>query len=195
MKAISLISVCLVLNVLPLAAQNRQLSDRSQRGTLDGRVEPIRGDSGKWRDEAGLCAAPAPPDKMSLDNWADAIAAKPASLSAAKDTWLIYRSEQLDDNDRLWIESITREGDRIRIVLRRCTWKGYYQKNFTWYGSWGVNLGKLPAGNYRAEWVVQPWQFRQFEDPKKIQESRPKDEEPTPGAEAVSLVREFTVSS
>lgn len=178
------------------AAEERKLKDRSERGTLADRFEKIRGDSGKWRDEPRLQVSPNihPVAGKSLDVWADAMNEKSWFLTDESDTWLIYRSEQLDDNDRLWIESITREGNTITVTFCQATWLGYYSKNFTWYGAWAVNLGKLEAGKYKVEWEPKQLEFQQFEDPKNRRNSWPKDEKPIDDKTERWFYTEFRVS-
>ena len=161
---------------------SKVLENRKDRGTLADRIEKVRGDSGKWRDEARLQVSatpgPLPQSKAPLDDWADALDVEKTSLTSGDDTWLIFRTAQLDDNDRVWIEKIERKGGRIEVILNHAVWQGDYSKNFTWYGVVAVNLGKLPAGDYEVDWRVKPLVFLQFEDPKNRRASWPRDEAP-----------------
>lgn len=181
-----------------LFAEDRILTDRSKRGSLVDEFEKVRGDSGKWRDDPSLQVAPAlsgKPRNLSLDAWADEIAEKRLVLSAAAETWLIFRTRQLDDNDRLWISKIQRDENQITIELNHAVWQGDYSKNFTWYGVYAVNLGKLPAGDYEARWIVKSLTFKEFEDPKNRRSSWPKEEKPAEDAEPEELKTTFSVSS
>lgn len=156
----------------------KSIDSPSERGTIEDKSERIRGDSGKWRDDARLQVAPSPdPDAPSFDDWADGLPDDPGSFEAGKEVWLIYRTEQLDDNDRVWVESVKRdlENGKITVVFARATWQGNYRKNFTWYSATGVNLGPLPAGNYEVEWIEKLFEFRQFDDPAKRQDAWPAD--------------------
>lgn len=198
---IACLSFILLAAALPgvsLAGEKKSLASGADRGTLEDRIEKVRGDSGKWRDQAGLQVLPSltqKPEKTSLDSWADVLAEKRVQLNSASETWLIHRTEQLDDNDRVWVESIERDGKEITIVFARATWQGDYSKNFTWYQVTAVNLGKLAAGDYRVTWTEKPLVFRQFEDPANRRASWPKDErEPENGAKIVPSIVRFSVS-
>jgi len=94
------------------ATGGRMLKDRTARGTLSDRQEMVRGDTGKWNDKATLRPAPPiqqKPNGMSLDDWADQLAEQKSITTAKDDNWLLFRSRQLDDNDRLWVKSIDRK--------------------------------------------------------------------------------------
>jgi hypothetical protein len=173
----------------------KSLPDRAKRDALSDRRELIRGDSGKWNDAPRLQHTPPiqrKPAKMSLDDWADQLAENKFQPTSDDDNWLVYRSRQLDDNDRVWVERIERRGDEFRVVLNEAIWQGYYQKTFTYYPVLGVNLGKLAPGNYKVKWVIQPLQFKRFEEPGKPQDNWPKDEQPA-GGKPVELSAAFTV--
>jgi hypothetical protein len=176
----------------------RVLKDRSERGKLHDAFQNVRGDSGKWRDEPSLQHAPPldrKPVKLPLDDWADQLNEKLSiAPTAADDNWLIFRSRQLDDNDRLWVERVERKGNQFTVVLSEAIWQGRYFKTFTYYGVWGVNLGKLPPGEYQATWVVQPLVFKQFEgDGRPLPENWSKDERPGE-KKPVELRVDFAVS-
>lgn len=145
----------------------RVLRDRAQRGTLQDVFQKVRGDTGRWSDEPRLLLAPpvdTKPAQTSLDDWLDQLAEKPAHApTSSEDTWLLLRTRQLDDNDRLWIERIERRGNQITVTLNEAIWQGKYFKTFTFYHVYGVNLGKLPPGEYEASWVIAPLTFKQFE--------------------------------
>ena len=172
---------------------SKNVTDRAKRDTVSDRREMVRGDSGKWNDAPKLQHAPPiqrKPPKLSLDDWADQLVKfQPTS---GDDNWLIFRSRQLDDNDRVWVERIERRGNEFLVVLNEAIWQGYYQKTFTFYPVIGVNLGKLAPGNYRAKWVIQPMQFKRFEEPGRPQDNWPKDEQPV-GRKPAELSVAFTV--
>ena len=173
----------------------KALKERTERGTLSDRREMVRGDSGKWNDAATLQHAPPIPQKpqgLSLDDWADQLADKKFKLKAHEDNWLIFRTRQLDDNDRAWVETIERRGDEFTIVLSEATWQGRYFKTFTFYEVVAVNLGQLPPGDYAVKWLVKPLVFTRFEDPGKPQDNWPKDERPS-AAKPVTLQAAFSV--
>jgi hypothetical protein len=179
-------------------AWTRTLKQRSERGTLSDQRESVRGDSGKWNDEARLQHIPSlegKPSGKSLDDWADAQVAgkEPQTATANDDHWLMLRTQQLDDNDRVWVERIERRGNEFEIVLRHAVWRGKYSKNFTFYQVEAVNLGKLPPGNYTAKWIIQPLEFTRYEDPGQPRDNWPKDELPSSNRKPVELTTEFTV--
>jgi hypothetical protein len=159
----------------------RTLKSRAERGSLEARAENVRGDTGRWRDEALLQIAPSlaeKPGKLPLDDWADQLLDAKVNPNSGSDTFLIFRTRQFDDNDRAWVEKIERHGNRFTVVMHQAIWKGYYSKSFTYYRVLAVNLGRLPAGNYEATWTIQPLTFTAFEDPTNRQNSASKDEKP-----------------
>jgi hypothetical protein len=173
----------------------KNLSDRAKRDALSDRREMVRGDSGKWNDAPRLQHAPPiqrKPARLSLDDWADQLAETKFQPASNDDHWLLFRSRQLDDNDRVWVERIERRGNEFLVVLNEAIWQGYYQKTFTYYPVLGVNLGQLQPGHYKVKWVIQPWQFKRFEDPGRPQDNWPKDEQPA-GGKPVELSVTFTV--
>lgn len=128
--------------------------------------EMVRGDSGKWNDAAILQVIPSPsrkPSGMNLDTWGDSLLENPASPKAHEEVWLLFRTRQLDDNDRVWVEKVEREGGTITVTMREAIWQGNYFKTFTYYGVLAVNLGKLPVGDYAVKWVVEPRTFTKFD--------------------------------
>ena len=162
---------------------SKVLKDRTKRGTLHDAIQKVRGDTGKWNDDPRLQHAPPitrKPPKMPLDDWADQLQESNKRVPSNDDNWLLFKTRQLDDNDRVWIERIERDGDQFTIVLSEAIWQGRYLKTFTYYNVFGVNLGKLPPGTYTAKWVVKPLEFRAFEGSGKPsdqqKESWPKDE-------------------
>ncbi len=169
----------------------KALKERSERGTLSDQRQMVRGDTGKWSDQPTLQHAPPiqqKPQGMSLDDWADQLAEKKAATTAADDHWLIFRTRQLDDNDRVWIEKIERRGNEFTVVLHEAIWQGKYFKTFTYYEVTAVNLGPLPPGNYTVKWLVKPLAFKQLEKPREAQNNYqtnwPTDEQPAAGKPA-----------
>lgn len=192
MKSLLLLAPLLAFLTPVSAGESTKVTKPEERGTIEHRTEKVRGDSGKWRDEARLQVSPAPDlsaSNGSLDDWADTLDLEKIVLTSGKDTWLIYRTEQLDDNDRVWVDSIewSDDGKRITITFSRATWLGYYSKNFTWYNVTGVNLGKLKPGDYDITWIEKPLEFTEFEDPKDRRNSRSTGEKPAEGAEPTIL--------
>ena len=101
------------------ATTERTLKDRAARGTLSDRRELVRGDTGKWNDKATLQHAPPiqrKPQGLSLDDWADQLADKKSPTTANDDNWIIFRTRQLDDNDRAWVEKIERRSCEFTVA-------------------------------------------------------------------------------
>jgi hypothetical protein len=188
----------LALAALPLCAQDwtKEAKDRAKRTALHGASQLVRGDSGKWSDEAQLLHAPPiaqKPAKLALDAWVDQLRKKETSLTDSDDNWLLFRSEQLDDNDRVWVERIERRGSQIIVVANQAKWQGKYFRNFTYYQVLAVNLGKLEPGKYEAKWILQPFVFSKFDgDGKALEKNWPKDEQPA-GKKATELRLTFSV--
>lgn len=192
---VALLAIVLAAQESKPAATVRALKERAERGTLSDRRERVRGDTGKWNDSALLWHAPPlqrKPEDLSLDDWADQLADKKFSATPNDDNWLIFRSRQLDDNDRIWVEKIERRGNEFTVILNEAIWQGTYRKTFTYYEVVAVNLGKLPAGKYSVKWRVHPLKFTRFEEPGMPKDGWPKDEQPG-DAKPPALSIAFTV--
>ena len=200
MKTISAFIVSLGILAFPLCAEDwtRESKDRAKRAALHSSVQQVRGDSGKWNDDARLQHAPPieqKPAKLSLDAWADQLLKTQVELTDKDDNWLFLRTEQLDDNDRVWVERIERRGQQITVVANRAKWQGKYFRNFTYYPVIGLNLGKLEPGKFDVKWIIQPLVFAKFDgDGKPIDTNWPQDERPADKKPA-ELHLTFTVSS
>jgi hypothetical protein len=200
MKTIStLIFISLAIVTLPLCAQDwtKESKDRAKRAALHDSVQQVRGDSGKWNDDARVLHAPPiaqKPAKMSLDAWAEQLRKQKVELTDKDDNWLIFLSEQLDDNDRVWVERIERRGQQLTVVANQAKWQGKYFRNFTYYQVIGLNLGKLEPGKYEVKWIIQPLVFTKFDgDGKPLPENWPQDERPA-DKKPTELRLTFTVS-
>lgn len=193
MKTIFFLLLSLPLSLVGEAEEpvRRDIGDRSERGTLADGFERVRGDTGRWRDAAGLAVVAAPDGAKAapLDELAD----RAEGLVSGKPVWLVYRSRQLDDNDRVWISSIERKGSEIRVEMHEAIWQGYYSKTFTWYGAWSVDLGQLPPGDYHVIWTVKQFTFTKLDDPETRQAGWPEDESDT--SEENTIEAKFTVPS
>lgn len=178
-------SILLVMfSTLPLCAEDwtREAKDPAKRTALHDAGQLVRGDSGKWNDAARLQHAPPlaqKPAKMSLDAWADQLLKMKFEAAKNDDHWLIFRTEQLDDNDRVWVERIERRGRKLTVVANQAKWHGKYFRNFTYYQVIAVNLGKLEPGSYETKWVLRPLTFTKFDgDGKALDTNWPRDERP-----------------
>jgi type II secretory pathway pseudopilin PulG len=189
-----------------LPAQEHQtmkaVKNRAERGTLSDQRQLVRGDSGKWNDAATLQYAPPiqqKPQGMSFDDWADELTEKKPSAKAGDDHWLLLRTRQLDDNDRVWIEKIERRGNEFIVTMHEAVWQGNYFKTFTYYEVNAVNLGKLTPGDYTVKWIVKPFAFKQLEKPREAQNNYqtnwPTDEQPAASRKTAELTVKFTVAA
>jgi hypothetical protein len=163
-------------------AWTRIQKDRTERGTLHDSYQYVRGDSGKWNDEPILQHVPSlgrKPAKTTLDDWADQWLERDFRPTTVDENWLIFRTKQLDDNDRVWIERIERRGNQFVIVMNNAIWQGRYFKTFTYYSVFGVNLGKLEPGTYAAKGIVKPLKFTRFDGDGRPNENWPQEERPT----------------
>lgn len=178
----ALLVVSLGMVALPLRAADwiKESNDRYKRAALHGSMQQVRSDSGKWGHEFRLQHAPPieqKPAQLSLDAWADQLQKSKVALTDKDDHWLILRPEQLDDNDRVWIERIERRGQQITVVANQAKWQGKYFRNFTYYPAIGLNLGKLEPGQYEVKCIMQPLVFTRFDgDGKALDTNWPMDE-------------------
>jgi len=116
----------------------------------------------------------------------------PTSLSPFHDNVLLFRSRQLNDNDRMWIERVKRDGDLFTVTAHRATWNGAYSRNLTYYDVFSVNIGKLPPGAYRAKWVIKPLDFGESDE--LDEQGRPIVERPSPVQKPSELTTQFTIN-
>lgn len=180
----------------------KAVKDRAERGTLSDERQIVRGDSGKWNDAATLLHATSiqqKPKGMTLDDWADELTEKKASTNAGDDHWLLFRTRQLDDNDRVWVEKVERRGNEFIVTMHEAVWQGSYFKTFTYYEVSAVHLGKLPPGDYTVKWIVKPLAFKQLEKPREAQNNYqtnwPTDEQPAANRKTAELTVKFTVAA
>ncbi len=173
----------------------KAVQDRTQRGTLSDQRQLVRGDTGKWNDAAMLLHTKKPTG-MPLDDWFDESSEKKPAVTATDESWLLFRTRQLDDNDRVWIEKIERNGNEFTITMHEAIWQGNYFKTFTYYEVDALNLGKLPPGDYTVKWIVTPLVFKQLEKPREAQNNYqtnwPTDDQPGSG-KPVELKATFSV--
>lgn len=178
----------------------KKVKHASERGRMSDRREFVRGDSGKWNDVATLQRIPPIQEKpagLSLDDWAEQFTGKKWPSQSATDNWLLFRSRQLDDNDRVWVDKIERRGNEFIVSMHEAIWRGEYFKTFTYYEVMAVNLGPLPPGSYTVKWVVTPLTFTQLEKPalpnRDTKENWPLNAEAAAGRKPVTLSVAFDV--
>lgn len=204
MKAAHILLIAAAVSAL-LQAQEatviKAVGNRAQRGTLSDQRQFVRGDTGKWSDAPTLQHAPPleqKPQGLPLDEWSEQLAEKKTTTATtvSDDNWLVFRSRQLDDNDRMWIEKIERRGNEFTVTMHEAIWQGNYFKTFTYYEVTAVNFGRLPPGDYSVKWLVKPLTFKQLEKPAQPnrdgKDNWPMDEQPS-GGKPVELHAVFTV--
>lgn len=161
----------------------KTLTDQPNRSKLHDAALLVRGDSGRWQDIERWCHSTTPPAKpaggrFALDDWLDAATVKQFTPTGDDDNWLLFSTRQLNDNDRVWVERIERQGNRIKVVVSQATWRGKYFKNFTVFHVIGVNLGRLEPGTYEATCVVMPTIFTRFDRISQQADNWPADASP-----------------
>lgn len=165
----------------PAGGGTKAISDRAQRGTLHDALQVVRGDSGRWSDACALRMAPSlqrKPASTSFDDWFDELSAQAPPLAARDDVYLLLRTAQLDDNDRLWLQRVERRGNSLHVVFQHAVWQGYYRKNFTYYQVFAVQLGPLEPGTYEVTCGIEPLAFTKFGGDGRPQDNWPADDEP-----------------
>ncbi len=176
-------------------AWTRWLTNRTQRGTLQDGLQKIRGDLGRWSEKSSIQHAPPiglKPTRVALDDWYDQVLKKEFQLTTHDDNWLLFRTRQLDDNDRVWVEKIERRGNQFTVTISEAVWEGVYSRNFTYYDVFGVNLGKLKPGKYEATCIIKPLAFRKLDGPRGAKVNWPEDDRPSDKA-TVKQSTAFTV--
>jgi hypothetical protein len=72
-------------------------------------------------------------------------------LTADQDTWLLFRSKQLNRTYGMWIERIERDENTFTVTMNgpeAAAGDDHYEVH-------GVNLGKLPTGTYKVKWIIR----------------------------------------
>jgi hypothetical protein len=100
-------------------------------------------------------------DRLKADN----------ALTDDQETWLLYRSRQFSDYDRMSIERIEQQGNTFTVITNHAFYLGALYRNATCHEVHGINLGKLPAGEYTVEWIIRSSAFTPAKDG--IQERKP----------------------
>ena len=146
------------------ASWTRQLKEDDQRDALHDRGERVRGDSGKWSDAPRVqhVILARKPEKLSLSDWSEQMSENEDKARHGDESWLLIQTQQLNDNDRGWVERIERKGDRFTVKVNRATWQGAYRKNCTYHQILAARLGKLEPGSYQATCVIHPLEFKEF---------------------------------
>jgi beta-lactamase regulating signal transducer with metallopeptidase domain len=108
-----------------------------------------------------------------LTSWLEGLELDDLDFSADTDSWLLMRGKLLDTNDRVWIDAVKRRENSFVIRATQAIWPGEYGANVMYRPYFGVNLGRLPAGKYEAEWHISTTEFEKLEFDVR---GRPKDQ-------------------
>ncbi len=141
----------------------KQVTQPSDRGKLHDAHQKLHGNPRATINDELLHVPPV--DEIAkytdYDAWFNTIKKRgKVTVAADKNQWVMFRSTQVNDNDRMWIDRIERRGDTFTIHMTRAIWRGVYTRNVTFHELFGVNLGKLPAGRYKAVWVITPAAYK-----------------------------------
>jgi hypothetical protein len=105
------------------------------------------------RDE--LIVLPGSKGDQRPSQWFDSGLKAKHDLTAGKETWLLFRSQQHNSDDRLWVERIDRAGNTFTVTMNRAVWVGPNPVKGTFHQIHGISLGEVPAGKYVARWVIR----------------------------------------
>jgi hypothetical protein len=131
--------------------------------TLSHVHEYVRPSSGVTSKEDQLIVVPGPkPKERTPSQWFNSGLKADNDLAADQEAWLLFRSKQLSDFDRMWVERVERADDTFTVTMSRAIWLGPYAANATFHEVHGVNLGKLPAGKYTVKWIVRESGYEEF---------------------------------
>ena len=171
----------------------KQLTSAADRGKLTDIYEKIRAGKPVKRDEL---AHVYPLEKMpprdtagNLEAWFKEYRNTEFRVTDKDNNWLLFRSRQVNDLDRMWVDRIERRGNEFIITMSRAVWNGFYTVNMTYHDLHALNLGKLSAGKYTAKWIINRSSIKKLDDrgqPKVIEAAK---------SRAVELKTEFEVHS
>ncbi|MFT7639823.1 MAG: HEAT repeat protein [Pirellulaceae bacterium] len=165
----------------------------SDRGTLHSVHQKVRIDRFSEKDQFQHGRALPVGSDTELDIHFEQTVKYRSLLSPRNDNFLMFRSRQLNDNDRMWIESVERDGDLFTVVAQRAIWTADYAKNITFYDVFAINLGRLPEGKYRAKWIIKPLEHGLTDEVDA--EGRPKIEQPSESEKQTELSATFTIAA
>lgn len=111
-----------------------------------GRVFPKR---------AEMLVVPGPrPQKQALSQWIQSRLKADNVLTADQETWVLFRSQAMSDHDRMSIERIEQQGNLFIVTMNYTPYLGPLWRNAMYHEVHGINLGKLPAGDYTVKWMI-----------------------------------------
>ena len=100
---------------------------------------------------------------QTLDEWFESRRKVPFLVLEPARGLAALRNAPLQGTDRLWIERVERQGDRITVAVQRADDLGI-EMHEHWRAVCGLNLGKLPAGDYRVEFTIESFGFTELND-------------------------------
>ncbi len=89
-------------------------------------------------------------EKQTPSEWFDGRLKAENVLTADKETWVLFRSKQLN-RTLMWIERIERDENTFTVTMNgpeATAGDDHYEVH-------GVNLGKLPTGTYEVKWIIR----------------------------------------
>eukprot|EP00913_Durusdinium_trenchii_P013392 g12573.t1 len=141
----------------------KTLKANDDRGALHDLSRRVRTGKPTKVDELVHASALNAEHQKDLDKTFEKLKSTGVQLTSNDNSWVLFRSKQVDDNDRMFVTRVERKGNTFVIHMLRCTWKGDYSKNVTYHEVLGINLGKLGSGKYTAKWRVGRTQFEKFD--------------------------------
>lgn len=77
-------------------------------------------------------------------------------LRGDKETWILFRSQQtITMYDRMSIERIEQQGNTFIVTMNYTPYLGPVWRNAPYHEVHGINLGKLPAGDYTVKCIIR----------------------------------------
>ncbi len=140
------------------------VSEPSDRGTQHFAYQKVRDRRTRNEDQFRHWRMWHRDDIRELDEQFDAAGKVRVSYSPRDENLLMFRSRQLNDLDRIWIERVERDGKQFTITAHRAIWGGVYTRNISYFDVFAVRIGKLPAGDYRAKLIIKPLTFMKYDE-------------------------------
>ena len=98
-------------------------------------------------------------DRIPLPEWYKLSQNADPALTAKDQVWVLLRGDVLNENDRVWIESVDLRTTPKRILVVVARWKGEQITNVTYRPYFAVHLRELDGGEYSVEWQIQEATF------------------------------------
>jgi|GEM_PF-3256949 beta-lactamase regulating signal transducer with metallopeptidase domain len=171
----------------------KAVGDGTARGTLNQSFQQVRDRKRSGKDQVQHAPVHHAKNGRDLNSHFDDANRAPFQLTPTDDNLVLFRSRQLNDNDRMWIERVERQGDQFTITAHRAIWTGIYTVNVTHYDVFAVNFGKLTPRTYRVKWLITPLEFG--ESDRLDAHDRPIVERPSSTEKPIELPTGFTIAN